>query len=237
VRYINGAWVDAADGAKIVVTNPSTGKKVGSVPSISAKECAAAVDAANAALPAWRATDAKTRANILRKWFDLCMAAQDDLGMILTTEQGKPLAEGKGEIAYGASFLEWFAEEAKRAYGDIIPATSADKRIMVLKQPVGVVAAITPWNFPCAMIARKVGAALAAGCTIVIKPASATPFTALAMAELAERAGVPKGVINVVNGSARVIGSELTSNPIVRKLTFTGSTEVGKIRCGPRCGC
>jgi len=228
-NYINGKWVDAADGAKVAVVNPSTGKKIGSVPSISAKECAAAVDAANAALPAWRATDAKTRANILRKWFDLCMAAQDDLGMILTTEQGKPLAEGKGEIAYGASFLEWFAEEAKRAYGDIIPATSADKRIMVLKQPVGVVAAITPWNFPCAMIARKVGAALAAGCTIVIKPASATPFTALAMAELAERAGVPKGVINVINGSARVIGGELTSNPIVRKLTFTGSTEVGKI--------
>ena len=228
-NYINGKWVDSADGAKINVTNPSTGKKIGSVPSISAKECAAAVDAANAALPGWRATDAKTRANILRKWFDLCMAAQDDLGMILTTEQGKPLAEGKGEIAYGASFLEWFAEEGKRAYGDIIPATSADKRIMVLKQPVGVVAAITPWNFPCAMIARKVGAALAAGCTIVIKPASATPFTALAMAELAERAGVPKGVINVLNGSARVIGGELTSNPIVRKLTFTGSTEVGKI--------
>ncbi len=228
-NYINGEWAKAADGAKIIVTNPATGKKIGSVPSISTEECRAAVDAANAALPAWRATDAKTRAGILRRWFDLCIEHQNDLGKILTTEQGKPLAEGIGEIAYGASFLEWFAEEAKRAYGDIIPATSADKRIMVLKQPVGVVAAITPWNFPCAMIARKVGAALAAGCTIVIKPASATPFTALAMAELAERAGVPKGVINVVNGSARVIGAELTSNPIVRKLTFTGSTEVGKV--------
>ncbi len=187
-----------------------------------------AIEAAEAALPAWRARTGKERSQILRRWFDLCMQNQEDLGTILTLEQGKPLAEARGEIAYGSSFIEWFAEEAKRVYGDVIPATSGDRRIVVIKQPVGVVAAITPWNFPNAMITRKAGAALAAGCTIVIKPAGLTPYSALALAGLAERAGVPKGVLNIITGPAGAVGGELTSNPTVRKLSFTGSTEVGR---------
>jgi succinate-semialdehyde dehydrogenase/glutarate-semialdehyde dehydrogenase len=190
---------------------------------------AAAVAAADAALPAWRAETARTRATLLRRWFDLCMAHQTDLATILTMEQGKPLPEAKGEIAYGSAFIEWFAEEARRVYGDVIPANTGGRRIVVIKQPVGVVATITPWNFPNAMITRKVGAALAAGCTVVAKPASSTPYSALALAELAERAGIPRGVFNVVTGSAAVVGGELTSNPTVRKLSFTGSTEVGRM--------
>ena len=188
-----------------------------------------AINSANAALAGWQAKTAKERANILRNWFNLMMQHQDDLAVLMTAEQGKPLAESKGEIAYAASFVEWFAEEAKRIYGDVIPGHQADKRIVVIRQAVGVVAAITPWNFPAAMITRKAGAALAAGCTIVIKPASQTPFSALALAVLAERAGIPAGVLNVVTGSAGVVGNELTSNPIVRKLSFTGSTEIGKL--------
>ncbi|MBB3065198.1 MULTISPECIES: NADP-dependent succinate-semialdehyde dehydrogenase [Limibacillus] len=227
--FIDGAWVDADDGSTIEVNNPATGKTLGTVPKMGEAETRRAVEAANAALPAWRSKTAKERAQILRKWFDLMMQHQDDLAQILTLEQGKPFAEAKGEIAYGASFIEWFAEEAKRLYGDVVPGHQADKRIVVIKQPIGVVAAITPWNFPNAMITRKAGPALAAGCTIVIKPASQTPYSALAMAELAERAGIPKGVISVVTGSARAIGGELTANPIVRKLTFTGSTEIGKL--------
>ncbi len=227
--YINGAWTDADSGESIDVTNPATGEKLGTVPKMGAAETKRAIEAANAAWPAWRAKTAKERAQILRKWFELMMANQDDLGTLMTAEQGKPLAEAKGEVAYAASFIEWFGEEGKRAYGDTIPQHGADKRIVVIKEPVGVVAAITPWNFPAAMITRKAGPALAAGCPIVIKPATETPFSALAMAELAERAGVPKGIVNVVTGTAREIGGEMTSNPIVRKLTFTGSTEVGKI--------
>ncbi len=227
--YINGAWTDADSGESIDVTNPATGEKLGTVPKMGAAETKRAIEAANAAWPAWRAKTAKERAQILRKWFELMMANQDDLGTLMTAEQGKPLAEAKGEVAYAASFIEWFGEEGKRAYGDTIPQHGADKRIVVIKEPVGVVAAITPWNFPAAMITRKAGPALAAGCPIVIKPATETPFSALAMAELAERAGVPKGIVNVITGTAREIGGEMTSNPIVRKLTFTGSTEVGKI--------
>lgn len=227
--YIDGAWLDAESGKSIEVINPATGEVLGTVPNMGAAETRRAIEAANRALPAWRAKTAKERSSILRRWFDLMMANQDDLGRLLTLEQGKPLAEAKGEIAYGASFIEWFAEEAKRIYGDVIPPHQNDKRIVVVKQPVGVVGAITPWNFPNAMITRKAGPALAAGCTIVIKPATVTPYSALAMAELAEEAGVPAGVINILTGSAREIGGELTSNPIVRKITFTGSTEVGKI--------
>ena len=227
--YINGAWTDADSGESIDVTNPATGEKLGTVPKMGAAETKRAIEAANAAWPAWRAKTAKERAQILRKWFELMMANQDDLGTLMTAEQGKPLAEAKGEVAYAASFIEWFGEEGKRAYGDTIPQHGADKRIVVIKEPVGVVAAITPWNFPAAMITRKAGPALAAGCPIVIKPATETPFSALAMAELAERAGVPKGIVNVITGTAREIGGEMTGNPIVRKLTFTGSTEVGKI--------
>mgnify|MGYP003624288768 FL=1 len=227
--YINGAWTDADSGETIDVTNPATGEKLGTVPKMGAAETKRAIEAANAAWPAWRAKTAKERAQILRKWFELMMANQDDLGTLMTAEQGKPLAEAKGEVAYAASFIEWFGEEGKRAYGDTIPQHGADKRIVVIKEPVGVVAAITPWNFPAAMITRKAGPALAAGCPIVIKPATETPFSALAMAELAERAGVPKGIVNVITGAAREIGGEMTGNPIVRKLTFTGSTEVGKI--------
>ena len=227
--YINGAWTDADSGETIDVTNPATGEKLGTVPKMGAAETKRAIEAANAAWPAWRAKTAKERAQILRKWFELMMANQDDLGTLMTAEQGKPLAEAKGEVAYAASFIEWFGEEGKRAYGDTIPQHVADKRIVVIKEPVGVVAAITPWNFPAAMITRKAGPALAAGCPIVIKPATETPFSALAMAELAERAGVPKGIVNVITGAAREIGGEMTGNPIVRKLTFTGSTEVGKI--------
>ena len=227
--YINGAWTDADSGESIDVTNPATGEKLGTVPKMGAAETKRAIEAANAAWPAWRAKTAKERAQILRKWFELMMASQDDLSTLMTAEQGKPLAEAKGEVAYAASFIEWFGEEGKRAYGDTIPQHGADKRIVVIKEPVGVVAAITPWNFPAAMITRKAGPALAAGCPIVIKPATETPFSALAMAELAERAGVPKGIVNVITGTAREIGGEMTGNPIVRKLTFTGSTEVGKI--------
>ena len=227
--YIDGAWVDADDGATVDVTNPATGETIGTVPRLGADETRRAIEAANAAYPAWRAMTAKERAGVLRKWFELMLANQDDLAVLMTAEQGKPMAESRGEIVYAASFLEWFAEEGKRAYGDVIPQTIGDRRIIVTKEPVGVVASITPWNFPSAMITRKVGPALAAGCTIVAKPATATPYSATALAELAERAGVPAGVFNVVTGSAGAIGGEMTSNPIVRKITFTGSTEVGKM--------
>jgi succinate-semialdehyde dehydrogenase/glutarate-semialdehyde dehydrogenase len=227
--YINGQWVDADSGKTIEVTNPATGEVIGTVPQMGAAETKRAIDAANAAWPAWRKKTAKERANLLRQWFNLMMAAQEDLAIILTAEQGKPLAEAKGEIAYGASYIEWFAEEAKRIYGDIIPPHQGDKRIVVTKEPVGVVAAITPWNFPNAMGTRKAAPAMAAGCPVVMKPASQTPFSTLAIAVLAERAGIPAGVLNIVTGSASAIGGEMTSNPIVRKLTFTGSTEIGKL--------
>ena len=227
--YIDGAWVDADAGATVDVTNPATGETIGTVPRMGADETRRAIEAANAAYPAWRGKTAKERAGVLRKWFELMLANLDDLAVLMTAEQGKPMAESRGEIAYAASFLEWFAEEGKRAYGDVIPQTVGDRRIIVTKEPVGVVASITPWNFPSAMITRKVGPALAAGCTIVAKPATATPYSATALAELAERAGVPAGVFSVVTGSAGAIGGEMTSNPIVRKITFTGSTEVGKM--------
>ncbi len=227
--YIDGHWVNADSGATIDVTNPANGALVSTVPKLGAAETARAVAAAAAAMPEWARKPAKARANILRKWFDLMMQHQEDLARIMTAEQGKVLAESRGEIAYGAAFVEWFGEQAKRIDGDVIPGPSPDKRIVCIKQPVGVVAAITPWNFPNAMIARKAAPALAAGCTIVIKPASETPLSAFAMAELAARAGVPAGVINVVTGGAAEIGGELTSNPLVRKLTFTGSTPVGKM--------
>ena len=226
--YINGEWADADDGATLEVNNPATRDNLGTVPKMGAAETRRAIEAAEAALPAWRAKTAKERATILRKWYELMMANQEDLAIIMTSEQGKALVESRGEIAYAGSFIEWFAEEAKRIYGETIPQHQADKRIVVIKQPVGVCAAITPWNFPAAIITRKAGPALAAGCTMVIKPASQTPYSALALCELAERAGVPKGVINVVTGSASAIGGELTGNPTVRKLSFTGSTEVGK---------
>jgi succinate-semialdehyde dehydrogenase / glutarate-semialdehyde dehydrogenase len=227
--YIDGEWKSADSGSSIKVNNPATGEIIGSVPDMGAAEAKRAVEAADKAWPAWRAKTAKERAAILRKWYDLMMASQDDLGLLLTTEQGKPLPEAKGEIAYGASFIEWFAEEGKRIYGDVIPQHQSDKRILVLKQPIGVCAMITPWNFPNAMITRKAGPALAAGCTVVLKPASQTPFSALALAELAERAGIPKGVFNVITGNSRAIGGELTANPTVRKLSFTGSTETGRV--------
>jgi len=227
--YIDGAWVNARSNTTINVDNPATGEIVGTVPKLGAVETREAIEAAGRALPAWRKKTAKERAAVLRQWFDLMMQHQDDLAKLMTVEQGKPLAESKGEVAYAAAFLEWFGEEAKRVYGDSIPGHQADKRIFAIKQPIGVVACITPWNFPLAMITRKAGPAMAAGCTVVLKPASQTPFSALALAELAERAGVPKGVFNVVTGSAGDIGSELTSNPIVKKLSFTGSTEVGKL--------
>ncbi|MDP2245880.1 NADP-dependent succinate-semialdehyde dehydrogenase [Pseudomonas sp.] len=226
--YIDGTWLDADSGQTIKVNNPATNEIIGTVPKMGAAETRRAIEAADRALPAWRALTAKERATKLRRWFELLMENQDDLGRLMTMEQGKPLAEAKGEIAYAASFIEWFAEEAKRVYGDTIPGHQADKRILVLKQPIGVTAAITPWNFPAAMITRKAGPALAAGCTMVIKPASQTPFSALAMVELAHRAGIPKGVLSVVTGSAGDIGAELTGNPIVRKLSFTGSTEIGR---------
>lgn len=225
--YIDGKWCDADSGGTIKVTDPGSGEVLGTVPNMGQAETERAIDAAEAALPAWRSRTAGDRAKILRKFFDLMIANQDALGELLTREQGKPLAEAKGEIAYSASFIEWFAEEGKRAYGDVVPSHAADRRIVVLKQPIGVVAAITPWNFPSAMIGRKIGPALAAGCTVVLKPASATPFSALALAAIAEEAGVPAGVFSVVTGSARAIGGELTRNPKVRKLTFTGSTEIG----------
>lgn len=226
--FIEGQWRDARSGDTIAVTNPANGQPLGSVPKMGAEETREAIDAANRALPAWRALTAKARANILRRWFNLMMEHQDDLARLMTLEQGKPLAEAKGEISYAASFIEWFAEEGKRIYGDTIPGHQADKRLIVIKQPIGVTAAITPWNFPSAMITRKAGPALAAGCTMVLKPASQTPFSALALAELANRAGVPAGVFNVITGSAGAVGNELTSNPLVRKLSFTGSTKIGR---------
>jgi succinate-semialdehyde dehydrogenase/glutarate-semialdehyde dehydrogenase len=227
--YIDGGWVDADGRGTIPVTNPATGGVIGTVPKMGTAETRRAIEAADRALPAWRAKTSKERAAILRKWFDLMMANQDDLALIMTTEQGKPLPEAKGEIAYAASFIEWFAEEGKRIYGDVIPPHQSDKRIVVIKQPIGVCGAITPWNFPAAMITRKAGPALAAGCTMVVKPATQTPYSAFAMAELAHRAGVPKGVLSVLTGSATEIGGELTSNPTVRKITFTGSTEIGRV--------
>jgi succinate-semialdehyde dehydrogenase/glutarate-semialdehyde dehydrogenase len=226
--YIDGAWVSADSGATLAVTNPATGDQLGYIPNMGAGETRRAIAAAAAALPAWAARTAKERAAVLRRWFDLMLRHQEDLAVLMTAEQGKPLAESKGEILYAASFIEWFAEEGKRLYGDVIPGHQPDKRILVLRQPVGVVAAITPWNFPAAMITRKAGPALAAGCTLVCKPATQTPYSALALAELGARAGIPKGVFNVITGSAAAIGGEMTSNPTVRKLTFTGSTEVGK---------
>ncbi len=227
--YINGQWADADSGETLPVANPATGETIAEVAKCGTAETRRAIEAAEQAQVEWRARSAKERAGILRKWFNLMMEHQEDLAQILTAEQGKPLAEARGEIAYGASYIEWFAEEAKRIYGDTIPQPSDDKRIVVIKQPVGVVACITPWNFPNAMLTRKIAPALAAGCTVVCKPANETPLSAFAFAELAERAGVPAGVINIVAGVTREIGAELTSNPIVRKLTFTGSTEVGKL--------
>ena len=226
--FIDGRWRDASSGETLGVTNPANGQQLGSVPKMGAEETREAIDAAARALPAWRALTARERATILRRWFDLMMEHQDDLARLMTLEQGKPLAEAKGEIGYAASFIEWFAEEGKRIYGDTIPGHQADKRLLVIKQPIGVTAAITPWNFPSAMITRKAGPALAAGCTMVLKPASQPPFSALALAELANRAGSPEGVFNVVTGSASEVGNELTGNPLVRKLTFTGSTEIGR---------
>ncbi|MGF7240244.1 succinate-semialdehyde dehydrogenase/glutarate-semialdehyde dehydrogenase [Pseudomonas oryzihabitans] len=225
--YVDGAWIDADSGATVTVDNPATGETLGTIPKLGRAETKRAIDAANRALPGWRALTAKERSAKLRRWYELMIENQDDLGRLMTLEQGKPLAEAKGEIAYAASFIEWFAEEAKRIYGDTIPGHQADKRILVIKQPIGVTAAITPWNFPTAMITRKAGPALAAGCTMVIKPASQTPYSALALVELAERAGIPKGVLSVVTGSAAEIGAELTESPIVRKISFTGSTEIG----------
>jgi succinate-semialdehyde dehydrogenase/glutarate-semialdehyde dehydrogenase len=226
--FIDGGWSAADKGAALDVNNPASGEKLGSIPNLGAAETRRAIAAASAALPAWKARTAKERAVILRRWFELMIEHQEDLAVLMTAEQGKPLAESKSEIVYAASFIEWFAEEAKRLYGDIIPGHQNDKRILVLRQPVGVVAAITPWNFPSAMITRKAGPALAAGCTLVCKPATQTPFSALALAELAKRAGLPKGVFNMITGNAAAIGGEMTGNPSVRKLTFTGSTEVGK---------
>jgi succinate-semialdehyde dehydrogenase / glutarate-semialdehyde dehydrogenase len=225
---IGGHWCDADDGATIAVADPATGEIIAHVPRMGAAETRRAIDAAQTALPGWRAKTAGERARILRRLFDLMMMHQDALGELLSREQGKPLAEAKGEIGYSASFIEWFAEEGKRAYGEVIPAHAADKRIVTLRQPVGVVGAITPWNFPSAMIGRKLGPALAAGCCMVLKPASQTPLSALALAALAEEAGVPAGVFNVVTGRASAIGGELTANPLVRKISFTGSTEVGR---------
>ena len=227
--YINGQWVDADNGATFAVTNPANGELVTEVAKLGAAETARAIDAAEQAMQDWKKLPAKARAGVLRKWYDLMMENQEDLAIIMTAEQGKILAESRGEIAYGAAFVEWFGEEAKRIDGDVIPGPSPDKRIVCIKQPVGVVAAITPWNFPNAMIARKAAPALAAGCSIVIKPASETPLSAFAMAVLAERAGVPGGVLNVIAGNSSDIGGELTANPTVRKLTFTGSTPVGKM--------
>jgi len=227
--YIDGGWADADSGAVIEVTNPATGEVLGTIPKMGTAETRRAIEAAEKAWPAWRSLLAKERANILRRWYDLILENQEDLARLMTLEQGKPLAEAKGEVVYGASFIEWFAEEAKRIYGDTIPQHQPDKRIVVVKQPVGVVAAITPWNFPNAMITRKCAPALAAGCPVVIKPATQTPYSAFALAELAERAGIPAGIINIITGSAKEIGGEMTHSPIVRKLSFTGSTEVGKL--------
>ncbi|THF67001.1 NADP-dependent succinate-semialdehyde dehydrogenase [Pseudothauera nasutitermitis] len=234
--YVAGIWCDADDGTVLTVHNPADGSPLGSVPRLGRAETRRAIDAANAAWPAWRALTAGARARILRKWFELILANQEDLALLMTLEQGKPLAEARGEVAYAASFIEWFAEEGKRIYGDVIPGHQGDKRIVVTKEPIGVCAAITPWNFPLAMITRKAGPALAAGCTMVLKPATQTPYSALALAALAEQAGVPAGVFSVVTGSSAEIGAELTENPIVRKLSFTGSTEVGvklMAQCAP----
>ncbi|MBA5606853.1 NADP-dependent succinate-semialdehyde dehydrogenase [Duganella sp. FT3S] len=234
--YINGEWCDADNGATVNVINPATGQTVGTIPHMGAAETARAIDAANRAWPAWRRKSAKERAAVLRKWHDLMLEHADDLALIMTTEQGKPLAEAKGEIGYAASFIEWFAEEGKRVSGDTMQSPWPDRRIVVTKEPIGVCAAITPWNFPSAMITRKVGPALAAGCPIIVKPAELTPFSALALAVLAERAGMPAGVFSVLTGDARAIGGEMTSNPVVRKLSFTGSTAVGRLlmqQCAP----
>jgi succinate-semialdehyde dehydrogenase/glutarate-semialdehyde dehydrogenase len=227
--YVDGQWVDRGAHGTIDVDNPATGEIIGTVPKLDRAQVRQAIDAAARAFPSWRRKTAKERAVVLRRWFELMIANQDDLAKLMTLEQGKPLVESRGEVAYAAAFLEWFGEEAKRVYGDTIPGHQADKRIVVTKEPVGVVACITPWNFPLAMITRKAGPAIASGCTVVLKPASQTPFSALALAELAVQAGVPPGVFNVVTGSATEIGAELTSNPIVRKLSFTGSTETGKL--------
>ncbi|MET4707445.1 acyl-CoA reductase-like NAD-dependent aldehyde dehydrogenase [Endozoicomonas sp. NE43] len=229
--YINGQWVsvEASGVEPIPVINPATGEVIAHVPRLGEAETVKAVEAAEQAMVSWRRKTAKERAVLLRRWHDLMLEHQDDLATLMTAEQGKPLPQAKGEVVYGASYLEWFAEEGKRAYGDIVPAHGSDKRILVTKEPVGVVAAITPWNFPSAMIARKAAPALAAGCTIVIKPAEVTPLSALALAELAERAGIPEGVVNVITGKASAIGSVMTSHPSVRKLSFTGSTPIGKL--------
>ncbi|MEG0340555.1 NAD-dependent succinate-semialdehyde dehydrogenase [Acinetobacter sp. P8-3-8] len=227
--YIDGVWVNAEQNKSFAVTNPATGEEITQVPSVSVAQVEQAVEAAEIALASWKLTTAKERSNLLRKWYDLIVKNQEDLAVILSTEQGKPIAESRGEILYGASFIEWFAEEAKRTYGDVIPHDKNGRRLVVIKQPVGVVAAITPWNFPNAMITRKVGPALAAGCTVVIKPASETPLSALALVALAEQAGIPKGVVNIVAGSARDIGAVLTSHPAVKKVSFTGSTQIGKL--------
>src|ERR1700704_3505867 len=227
--FIDGGWAPADNGGTLPVHNPATGAKLGVIPNMGAAECRRAISSAAAALPAWAARTAKDRAAARRRWFDLMLVHQDDLAMLMTAEQGKPLAESKGEIAYAASFIEWFAEEAKRLYGDIIPGHQPDKRILVLRQPIGVVAAITPWNFPAAMITRKAAPALAAGCTFVCKPANQTPYSALAIAELGRRGGIPAGGFEFATGThAAEIGAEMTSNPIVRKVTFTGSTAIGK---------
>jgi len=226
--YVDGKWMDADSGSTSDVTNPANNEVIGTIPKMGAAETRRAIEAANHALPAWRALTAKERSAKIRRWYELMLENQEDLARLMTIEQGKPLAESRGEIATAASYLEWFAEEGKRIYGDTIPGHQADKRLLVIKQPIGVTAAITPWNFPSAMITRKAGPALAAGCTMVLKPASQTPYSALALAELAERAGIPAGVFSVVTGSAGDIGSELTCNPTVRKLTFTGSTDIGR---------
>jgi succinate-semialdehyde dehydrogenase/glutarate-semialdehyde dehydrogenase len=230
--YINGQWTAARSGKTFEVTNPANGEHLATVPDMDETDTRIAIESAEAAWPAWRSTPAKERAKILRKWFELLMENQEDLARLMTAEQGKPLAESRGEVGYGASFIEWFAEEAKRAYGDVIPSHGKDKRILVIKQPVGVVAAVTPWNFPIAMITRKVAPALAAGCPVVVKPAEDTPLSALAITALAEQAGVPAGLINIVTCSkpnAAAVGGELTGNPVVRKISFTGSTPVGKL--------
>lgn len=226
--YIDGQWCDAENAETITVSNPANGEGIGNVPRMGTTETRRAIDAAHRVLPAWKAQTSHDRSRLLRRWFELIMEHQEDLALLMTVEQGKPIKEARGEIAYAASYIEWYAEEAKRIYGDIIPEQAADSKILVLKEPIGVCAAITPWNFPSAMITRKAGPALAAGCTMVLKPASATPYSALALAELANRAGIPSGVFNVVTGSSAAIGKEMTANPLVRKLTFTGSTEIGK---------
>ncbi len=227
--YLDGRWTDADNGETLPVTNPATGDVLGSVPLMGAAETERAISAANAAWPAWRALTAKARGALLQKWLQLIQAHAEDLALLMTLEQGKPLAEARGEVAYAASFIEWFAEEGKRLYGETIPSPLADRKLLVLREPIGVCAAITPWNFPLAMITRKVAPALSAGCPIIVKPAESTPFSALALAALAERAGIPAGVLQVITGDARAIGGVLTASPVVRKLSFTGSTEVGRL--------